>query len=1036
MTKSIMTALKLGTAPIAICLTLLSAPALAQDAAEEAEAEAIVVTGSRIARPDLTSASPVSVISTEDIKLQGTTRVEDVLNSLPSVYASQTSGVSNGSDGTASVDLRGLGTTRTLSLVNGRRIVPGDPSPTSGSAADINIIPSAMLKRVEVLTGGASSVYGADAVAGVVNFIIDKEFTGFRIDSQYSIYQHKNRNKFVPPILNARGFPFPTGSVTDGGAFDGTLAFGSKFDDDRGHAMAYIGYRKIKPITQNKRDYSSCVIQNTGGGAPRCGGSATSPEGTVLLFDTAVTSGTSTVYSFAPNGGFINSAPVYNFAPLNYFQRNDKRITAGVFVDYELNDAIKPYLEFMFMDDKTTAQIAPSGNFGNTLSLNCDNPLMSAAQRAVICDTDNLINGFLGNFPLATTAGYNPNPGDPPLTFFDSRGVAYQQGFAQILRRNVEGGPRRAQLDHQTYRAVLGSKGDLGEAWSYDAYFQYGKVSYAQVYENEFSAARLTRALNVVTDTRPGATFGQPVCRSVIDGSDTSCVPYNVFGGAGAASQAAVSYLSATGFQTGVTEQQVINASLTGDLGKYGFKMPWASDGAIVNLGVEWRKESIDLKTDNAFATGDLTGQGAPTLPYKGNIKVLEFFGELNLPLVQDSFFHDATLNAGYRRSDYKTSAGQKYGTDTFKFGLDVAPIKDIRFRAMYNRAVRAPNIQELFVAPFVALDGSNDPCAGHTILPTEFGCIAQGIPAGRGTAANPAGQYNGLIGGAPNLRPEKATTWTFGAVLQPSFLPRFSMTVDYFNIKIDNAIRAFGSDAIVQDCVDKATATFTPVSCGLVNRDTAGSIWLTPGGFVRNLPGNVGSVQTKGFEFAANYSYPVGIGNLSLSFNGTYLDAYKVNNGLTDPYDCSGLYGPVCSVGGTTDAGAPLPRWRHKARLALKTNSNIGVSVQWRFIGPVAAETTSAFKTLASANRFNPGLNIGSQSYFDLAASYSLKDAYTFRFGVNNILDKEPPLVTSGNAGVGGTNLCPTGPCNGNTYPGTYDALGRYLYASVTLDF
>ena len=1022
---------------VALASATLVAP---QNAYSQDQQDEIIVTGSRIARPEISSSSPLTVVNPDDIKLQGSTRIEDVLNSLPSVAASQASTLANGADGTASVDLRGLGTARTLTLVNGRRLVPGDPSPTSGNAADINIIPGAILKRVEVLTGGASSVYGADAVAGVVNFIVDTDFEGFRLDGQFSFFQHNNNNQFFPPFLNARGFPFPTGSVTDGEAVEATAVFGSSFGDDRGHIMAYAGYRKINAINQSQRDYSACVLQNTGGGANNCGGSLTNEKGTVILFDTAINTASSTVYEFGTGGAFANTTSRFNFAPLNYFQRPDERYTAGFFANYEVNDMVKPYAEFQFMDDRTVAQIAPSGDFGNTLTLNCDNPLMSAAQSAIICDSDNLINGFLGAFPLAQAAPFNPNPGAPPITFFDALGNTYNQGFAQILRRNVEGGPRRSNLTHQTFRAVIGSKGDLGENWSYDASYQFSRVNYTQIYENEFSIVRLNRALNAVTDTRVGsATFGQVICRSVLDNSDPNCVPYNVFAGEGGASQAAVNYLSATGFQSGETTENVLNASITGDLTDYGLKFPSASAGVAINAGVEWRKESLDLKTDNAFQTGDLTGQGAPTLPTAGDFHVLEFFAETQIPVINEGFVHELSINAGYRRSDYDTSGGNSFGTNTYKFGAEIAPIPDLRLRGSYNRAVRAPNIQELFSTPFVGLAGSSDPCAGFTITATNFGCIAQGLTVGGGTPANPAGQYNGLLGGNPNLQPETAKTWTVGGVIQPSALPGLAVTVDYFNIKIDDAINGFGVDAILNDCVAKATATFTPTSCSLVQRNVAGSLWLTPDGFTDNLPGNVGSVQTKGIEFATTYSHDIGnLGSLALNFQGTKLLAYDVDNGLTDPYDCAGLYGPTCSAGGTTGAGAPLPKWRHKARLTYTTPFDLGLSAQWRYVGSVDAETTVVNATLNPPGTFNfdPGLHIGAQSYFDLVAVYSLRDAYTMRVGVNNILDKEPPFVTSGNGNRAGSNLCPTGPCNGNTYPATYDALGRYLFVNVTLDF
>jgi outer membrane receptor protein involved in Fe transport len=1042
-----------GTALSALVLAgaLFAAPAFAQDTPVAGPVEGqvpeeaatpqgeIVVTGSRIPQANISSTAPVTVVGAEDIKLQGTTRVEDMLNSLPAVFASQASSLSNGADGTASVDLRGLGTSRTLSLVNGRRLLPGDPSPSSGSAADINIIPASMLKRVEVLTGGASSTYGADAVAGVVNFIIDTDFEGVRIDGQYSVYQHTNRNDLMPPLLNAQqalgraGFGYPSSNVVDGGTFDATFSVGTSFGgDDRGHAVAYFGYRNVKPVTQSRRDYSACTLQNTGAGAPTCGGSATSAEGNVLVFD----GGTSTFYTFVPGGGFANASTRFNFAPTNYFQRPDERYTAGVFANYEVDEAFKPYLEFMFMDDRTVAQIAPSGDFGNTLTINSDNPLISPAQRAVIFDQENLINGFLGNFPLAIGAPYNPNPGLPARTFFDPiTGTAYNQAYFQLLRRNVEGGPRRADLQHTNYRAVIGAKGDLGEQWSYDAYYQFGRVKYSQVYSNEFSAARLARALDVIDDPRVAGV--NPICRSALNGTDTNCVPYNIFGGIGTASPASIAYLSATGFQQGQTTEQVGNVSFTGQLGGYGLQTPWASEGVGINLGVEWRNTELELQTDNAFQTGDLTGQGGATLPINGSFRVLEFFGETQIPLVQNNFIDQLSVNAGYRHSAYETSANRKYDTDTYKVGIDFAPIKDVRFRGTYNRAVRAPNIQELFATPTVGLNGSEDPCADFTITATDYGCRAQGLAVGQRVTGNPAGQYNGFIGGNADLQPEKATTKTVGVVFQPSFVPRFALTVDYFDIKIEQAIRSYGQDAILGDCVDNATASFTPDSCALVKRDGAGSLWLTPNGFVNDLPNNVGQLQTKGIEVGASYSMQLfGLGRLSLNMNGTYLDSYKVNNGLSAPYDCAGLYGPTCSIGGTTDSGAPLPEWRHKLRATLQMDDGIGLSVQWRHIGPIHAETTSDQASLEGAFNFDPGTRLKPFNYIDLATSFSIGESYTFRLGVNNLFDLEPPLVTSGNAGRGGSNLCPTGPCNGNTYPATYDALGRYLFAGVTLNF
>ncbi|HWU91676.1 MAG TPA: TonB-dependent receptor, partial [Sphingomicrobium sp.] len=993
----------------------------------------IVVTGSRIPQPNLESAAPVAVVTNQDIKLSGSSRIEDVLSQLPSAAADQSSGFSNGASGTAEIDLRYLGANRTLTLVNGRRLTPGDPN-SSSQAGDINLIPAALIKRVDVLTGGASSVYGADAVAGVVNFIMDTNFEGVRFDGTWSIYQHNNRDvdliggQTINGIQNTAGFPFPTGSKSGGRSIDGTVSIGAGFDDGRGHVVGYFGYRKINPVTGADRNYSSCSIgENRTHTAERCAGSATANPGNVLYFIPGQTS-TSTIGALGPGTVERGGENLFNFGPLNYFQRPDERYTAGVFANYDITPAIKPYLEFMFMDDHTRAQIAPSGDFGNTFTINCDNPLMSAAQQAEFCNSANLINGFLGTFPLAAGAGYNPNPGNPPVQFFDSRGNTYNAAYFNLLRRNVEGGNRVADLTHTSYRGVIGTRGDLSNVFSYDAYYQYGRTEYQQVYENEFSVSRLTNALNVVNvDPTTGQTVavGTPgsviECRSVLAGTDANCVPYDVFGAAGP-SAAAINYLNVFGVITGRTSEQVANVNLTGDLGNMGWTLPWATDGVSVNVGYEYRKESLKLSPDQSFQTNDLAGQGAATLPVQGSFDVNEVFGELQIPIVQHSFIDELTIHGGYRKSWYHTSAGRKYDTDTYNLQGEFAPIRDIRFRAAYNRAVRAPNIQELFGPQTVALDGGTDPCAGHTITATEFGCIAQGLSVGQGTPLNPAAQYNGFVGGNPDLTPERATTKTVGVVLQPRFLPRFAATVDYFNIDLKGAIQGFGADAILADCVAKTTATTTAPSCALIHRNPAGSLWLSPQGFVIDLPHNVGGDKTDGIDVTAAYSRRFGgLGNFSLSYAGTWVKNFKVDNGLTDPYNCVGLYGSTC--------GTPIFKYRHKARLTWDTPIGVGISAQWRHQSSALYEGNTTNATLAGTH-YTLGKRLPAFDYFDLAATYSMFDGMVdLRAGVNNVFDRIPPLVPSGGE-------CPAGPCNNNTWVTAYDVLGRFIYAGATVTF
>ena len=1002
---------------------LFSQIAYAQDAADEASADAIVVTGTRIQSPNQASIAPITTVTSEDITLSGTTRTEDLLNSLPQVVAGQSSTLANGATGTATVNLRGLGSSRTLVLINGRRLMTGDPNTTS-SAADLNFIPASLVKRVDVLTGGASATYGADAVAGVVNFVMDTEFEGFRVDANYGLYTHNNRNSLTPPLLDARanagfsGFDYPTGNNTDGGQYDITASFGTSFDDGRGHATAYVGYRKAQAMLQSKRDYSSCTIQSNASNVLSCGGSATSATGTAFYFVPSTTS--STVGALGPGTLTQGTLNRYNFAPLNYFQRPDERYTAGVFADYEINEAIHPYMEFMFMDDRTVAQIAPSGNFGNTLTINCDNPLMSASQRSQICQDSNYISGYLGTFPLAAGAGYNPAydgngtvfPG--PITFYDpTTGNPYNQAFFQVLRRNVEGGARINDLQHTAYRAIIGSRGDLNDAFSYDAYYQYGRTNYSQVYSNEFSVARIAKALDVVTNPETGA----PVCRSTLAGTDPNCVPYDLFGGTPSA--ASLAYVSATGFLKGQTSEQVLSGSITGMLGQYGVQSPWAADGVNFALGAEYRHESLELFADNSFNTGDLTGQGAPTKDTMGSYKVTELFGEVEIPIVSDSFIKALTFNGGYRYSHYEISNGRTFNTDTYKLGVDFAPVSDIRIRAGYNRAVRVPNIQELFAPQIVALDGSSDPCAGQAT--TSPACAAQGVAAG--TPANPAAQYNGLIGGNPNLNPEKSTTKTVGVVLAPSFLPRFTFSVDYFDIKVEDAIQGYGADAIVTACSNgAASADFCAAN---INRNAAGSLWLTSDGYVVDINTNVGYVKTKGFEFNANYSHEIGnVGSLSLNFVGTKLDEFETDNGLTEVYDCAGYYGPTCQN--------PRPKWRHKVRASFRSASGIGLSLQWRYLSSVKVEYSNPSSTLNSSLVYAQDAKIGTQSYIDLTMTADLGDHLQWRLGATNLFDRQPPLVTSSAT----NSACASVFCSGNTYPGTYDALGRYVFTGVTMNF
>ena len=971
----------------------------------------IVITGTRIPQPNLTSASPVTVLSSQEVKLSGTTRTEDLINSLPQAFATQGSNISNGASGTASVNLRGLGSQRTLVLINGRRLQPGDPR--LGSIADINFIPAAIVKRVDVLTGGASSVYGADAVAGVVNFIMDSSFTGLKIDAQASTFMHYNNA--ADKILNgdvARGFRPPHGWSVNGGAQDIAAAFGANFDDNRGHIMAYATYRKQDAVLEATRDYSFCALAaraTRGSGVPprdfNCGGSATSATGTFFT----------NVGTFQVQGNqFVPGTTPFNFGPYNFYQRPDERYTFGTFAEYEIAPGARPYLEAMFMDDTSNSRIAPSGDFFNTTTINCDNPLLSTQQFNTICVPNN--------------------------TFVDANGVT--RAIAYVGRRNVEGGGREDHLEHTAYRVVGGIKGDILKGVSYDAYYQFGTTRLSQVFLNDLSVTRLVRALDVVANPAVGGVggvpAGTPVCRSALPGSgpggtalDPNCVPYNIFA-TGGVTPAALAYLQTPAFQRGHVNETVADANVTIEGGEYGIQTPWSDRGVGLNVGAEYRKEALETQTDVEFQTGDLAGSGGATLPVQGKFDVREAFAELQIPIVSHSFIDEFTLTGGYRYSDYKV-AGHHFNTNTYKVEARLAPIPDILARASYNRAVRAPNVVELFTTQAVGLGGTVDPCAGPAVGGLVNGftaaqCANTGVTAGQfgSITPNPANQYNALFGGNTALSPETADTYTFGLLLKPRWVPGLTISADYFDIKVVDLINpGLPYQTVLQNCL----TTANPTTCSLIHRAPGnGSLWLSQAGFVDTRNVNIGGLRTKGIDLNGSYSHRMGgLGTLNVSLVGTWLKDLIIDTGLNPGvggldgrYDCAKFYGPTC--------GTPSPEWRHTLRVGFTLPNGLGISGRWRYFSAVKVDTLSSDPDMGTGAA-NPGnAKINAQSYFDLVLSARLADKYQFRLGANNLLDKQPPVV-------GQEVQIPT-LGNGNTFPQVYDALGRYVFAGVTVDF
>lgn len=979
-------------APLTAMLGTVSLTAHAQEDVERISAETeveeskieqtIVVTGSRISNANLISPSPVTTIGADQIQARGTVRVEDMLNTLPQVSPSEGSGRANEAAGTANVDLRGLGAERTLVLVDGRRMPYGSPV---SAPADLNQIPSMLVERVEVLTGGASAVYGADAVAGVVNFIMKDDFEGIMVDAQVGAFQTANESSTLERTLRNFNQPVP-GSTMDGESVDINVVFGLNDDGGRGNITGYFNWKKQNEVLQGERISSACALGFTGG-AFTCSGSGTTFPGQF----TSLGQGASPfAFTLDDNGGIRDYNPAtdtYNFGPVNHFIRPSERYSFGAMGHMDLNEKVELYGTMAFMRDTTTAQIAPSGNFLQTNTINCDNPFLSPEQVQVIC----LNNGV-----------------DPAAVDLADRNATLFIG-----RRNVEGGGRQNTTEHTSFRVVGGFRGDLDDAWSYDVYAQYSEVTYADSAANFFNLDKLANALEVRADPVSGA----PVCQSVLDGSDPLCVPYNIFE-LGGVTQGALDYIQSPGFREGKVTQEMFSAVTTGDLTKYGIVSPLAETGLQAVFGAEYREEYLSQKNDALTREGKL-GTARPDV--EGGIAVYEFFTEMQLPLVEDRpGIEELAINGAYRYSDYYETTGTQ---STYALGLTYAPVEDYRFRLQYQRATRSPNPIELYSpqSPFeftlpTNANGLYDPCAGPNPARTLEECARTGVTAAQyGTIAdNPAGQFTNISGGNPLLDVESSDTFTIGFVATPSFLPGLNLSVDYFNIKVEDFIGSVPEQQSLNQCLSTGDAFF----CGLINRGANGTLWAGDDAFVVATKLNTGSLETSGVDVAASYNFEIGsYGTLRVDYLSTFLESLDKEPlpGLSI-IECAGYFASTNS-----SCGVSKPKYRHNIPVTWLTPwGDLTARATWRHIGSVdlVGSTTSNVNTV-----------LDSRDYFDVSLKTTLREGVGVRLGVNNVFDKNPPVST--NVGSAGGSFG-----NGNTFPQVYDALGRYIFAGVTLTF
>ena len=955
-----------------IGLALLASPAFAQDAADTAAAEApddagtIVVTGTLIKNPNITSSAPVSVVGSNEIELRQSNVAEEILRDLPGAVPSIGSAVNNGNNGASFVNLRGLGSARNIVLLDGNRIVPGDLV----GRVDLNNIPLALVERVDVLTGGASTTYGADAVGGVVNFITKTDFSGVEITGSNQITQEG-----------------------DGNIFRVDVTIGGNFDDGRGNAVFSVGYQQADPVYQGARPYSVDTLDSYSGDFVGSGTAVPSRftlAGTTQQIDPAT-------------GALVDPYSTFNFNPYNIFQTPFERFNMFGSARYEIADGIEAYTRGLFSKNTVSTIIAPSGIFNSSVTIPYSNPYLPAAARAQFCAANGLTTAQCDAAALAT------DPSSPDYATFDTN----------VLRRSTEVGPRISDFVTTIFDYRAGIRGSITDTINFDVSGSYGESENTQTQQGYVLTSRVRDALLATNTT------------SCLSGNE-GCVPVNLFGPDGSITADQIPYLTSNATTSLRTTLAQARALINGD---FGYALPWAEDAINFAVGVEYREYHAKQESDLLSQTpGELGGAGGAAPNIDGGYNVYEAYGELVAPLVQDKPFAQLLqIAGGIRYSHYSvdTPESPTFNTTTWKVEGQWKPIDDITFRGNFQRAVRAPNIGELFTPVTTGLTNLGvDPCVGAAPVNNadlRAVCLAQGAPASSiGNITVPsANQVNLTTGGNLDLKPEKANTWTVGAVLQPTFLPGFTATIDYYHIKIKDAITTPTPDDLVSSCFDNITsASATDPACLAFGRNPAtGGLDGDPAttlGLIAQLS-NLGTLETDGIDLTMNYRHEFDFATLNLSFNGNWTNSSKFKaTPVSVNRDCVGYYSVNCA------SIQPKFSWNTRATLSFE---DIDVSLLWRHIDsekfePLQIEADGGpDETVLEEYR-----KIKAYNYFDLASRFALSDNFDLTLTVQNLFNKKPPVV--GNT-IGSTTFN-----SGNTYPATYDALGRRFAVSGRLRF
>ena len=1019
------------SAILASAIAAVCAPAVAQEQQDEEVIDEVITTGTRIKNQNVVAASPVTSINAEEIAQSQTPNIERVFRDLPITIPGDGENVNNGTAGQATLDLRALGPERSLILIDGKRLTPFDIN----GIVSTDVIPVNMLERVDVVTGGASAVYGSDAMSGAVNFILKNDFEGFEVDLGYSDTEQGGEDTYYVNVLMGANFEDGRGNITIGG---GRTERGAILLADRPFGLFGVSSTTGSGLGSPPPAPSSDCSGNTDFTTAHSSGvgSTTAIPATLNL-----RSGNS--YQFRDDGSLVQGECArFNFNPFNYYQTPQERWQATTVGTYQINDYAEVYVRASFSANSSDFQIAPSGTFGTAFTIPIMNPFFNDTTRQTIIG--DLTAGAAG-FVTAQNAEIDrvnnlPNPTQDDLDSRDASIAALAadpNGFLSVgiqdlngdgvfdtndaftstsRRRTLELGPRTGIFDTDYSQFVVGVRGSLPgnwESWNYDLSYQRGESDFVETRDGFTNLTNLQAGINTVSATQCIDALGNVTA--------APCTPINVFGPVGSITEAQrdSGYFIAIASDIRKTEQTVWHASIDGIFDDV--SLPTATEGLSVAFGVEHRTEEASSAPDECLKLAPAScqgGAGGNRLPVAGAYKVDEVFGEAILPLIQDmNFVQNLSLEVGYRYSDFDIQGE----TDSWKAGVSWEILDGFRFRYMEQQAVRVANVGELFRPITTGLDNATlDPCSIGNPNPPAPGselynrCIATGmLPSQVGTVPDIiAGQVNVFTGTNPlNLpMPETARTRTLGFVWETDMIAAAPLTLslDYYNIEIEDYI----DTPTGQESLDLCYTLGDPVTCAGIVR-IGGALGETGTGTPAFFT-NFTKFHAEGLDLKASTSFDIGnAGELQLNLVAhQYLTNQFQTTALSPVVDCKGFYGTSCD---------PVPELRTTLRVGW-FRENIDASLLWRHIGDMKAQTNEA------AALFPAFRSVSAQNYFDLSFGYNFMDNARVAVLIKNVADEDPPIL--------GNNTGSTAFNSGNTFPSLFDSMGRTYNLNLKLSF